>query len=212
MALLEPWQWNSIWATCQGDQYFYPPRIVQADCPNQNPLSAGCWVMNTPGAKHDYYFTTEARHTFVYDSTAGLTLQFSGADDLFVFINGILALDLGGVHAQLPGKVVVNGDPGASQAIHHRRRLSRRNWEHHDNPGRLCSSGGFAAGAPAPVSPDDYRSRFANLNLENGKVYEIAIFGANRSPIDSNFQLTLTGSTIRRSVCQPYTLTLPPPQ
>jgi len=78
MALLEPWQWNSYLGDLPRRPVFLPTRIVQADCPNQNPLSAGCWVMNTPGAKHDYYFTTEARHTFVYDSTAGLTLQFSG--------------------------------------------------------------------------------------------------------------------------------------
>ena len=201
-----------IWATCQGDQYFFPPRIVQSDCPNQNPLSAGCWVMNTPGAKHDYYFTTEARHTFVYDSTAGLTLQFSGADDLFVFINGILALDLGGVHAQLPGKVVVNGDPGASQAIITEGGCLDATGNITTTQAGYVAAGVSPAGAPAPVAPDDYRSRFANLNLENGKVYEIAIFGANRNPIDSNFQLTLTGSAIKRSVCQPNTLTLPPPQ
>ena len=85
---------------------FSHPRIIQADCPNQNPLSDGCWVSNTPGVKHDTYFTDEARYFFVYDRTAGFTLQFFGDDDLFVFINGILVIDLGGVHQQLPGKVV----------------------------------------------------------------------------------------------------------
>jgi len=109
MALLEPWQWNSHLGTCQGDQYFFPPRIVQADCPNQNPLSAGCWVSNTPGVKHDSYFCDETRYFFVYSQTTGISLQFFGDDDLFVYINGILVLDLGGVHQQLPGKVSVTG-------------------------------------------------------------------------------------------------------
>jgi len=192
-----------IWATCQGDQYFSPPRIVQADCPNQNPLSAGCWVSNTPSVRHNYYFTTEARHTFVYDSAAGFTLQFSGAGDLFVFINGILALDLGGIYAQGPGKVVVNGDPGASQASITEGGCLDATGNITTTQACYTTAGLSPAGAPAPVSPDDYRSRFVNLNLENGKAYEIAIFGANRSPIDSNYQLTLTGSTVKRSVCQP---------
>jgi len=199
-----------IWATCAGDQYFFPPRVVQADCPNSNPLSAGCWVTAVQGFKHDYYFTTEARHTFVYDSAAGLTLQFSGAGDLFVFINGILVLDLGGIYAQLPGKVVVKGDPGASQAsITEGGCLDATGNITTTQAGYLaagCTPTNSATPVPAPVSPDDYRSRFANLNLENGKVYEIAIFGANRHPIDSDFQLTLTGSTTKRSVCQPNTL------
>jgi len=38
-----------IWTTCTGDQYFFPPRVLQTDCPNQIPLSNGCWVTATPG-------------------------------------------------------------------------------------------------------------------------------------------------------------------
>ena len=38
-----------------------------------------------------------------------IQLQFYGDDDLFIFINGKLVLDLGGVHQRLPGRVEVNG-------------------------------------------------------------------------------------------------------
>jgi len=37
-------------------------RAWSSGCPNQNPLSNGCWVANTPGVKHDNYFTDEARY------------------------------------------------------------------------------------------------------------------------------------------------------
>ena len=43
-------------------------------------------------------------------------LSFYGDDDLFIFINGVLALDLGGVHQRLPGRVQVN-DMGIASTI-----------------------------------------------------------------------------------------------
>jgi cysteine-rich repeat protein len=190
-----------IWATCQGDQYFFPPRVTA--CPGGSPVANGCWITATPGAKHDSYFTDEARYLFVYDQAATFTLQFFGDDDLFVFINGILVLDLGAVHQQLPGKVVVTGAPGPNQA-------SITEGGCMDAAGNIATTqagytaaGCSPAGAPAPVSPDDFRIRTANLNLETNKVYEIAIFGADRHPPESNFKLTLSGFSTKQSECGP---------
>ena len=197
---------SPIWTTCTGDQYFWPPRVIQSDCPNQNPLSNGCWVTNTPGVKHDFYFTTETRYYFVYDGTAGITLQFFGNDDLFIFINGKLVLDLGGVHQQLPGKVTVTGDPGTATIIEGGC-LDRNGNLPPPTAATYSATGGGCTPTnstpPAPVSGNDFRQRAVALGLNTGKVYEIAIFGANRHALDSNFQLTLTGYTTKRSVCQP---------
>jgi fibro-slime domain-containing protein len=193
-----------IWSTCTGDQYFFPPRVVQSDCPNQNPLTNGCWVSAVAGQKHDNYFTDEARYYFVYDGTTGIQLSFYGDDDLFIFINGVLVLDLGGVHQQLPGKVTVTGSPGDAQVT---------------EGGCLDAAGaiiGAVAGStacsptnnntakpPTATSPDDFRVQTVKLGLTTGKVYEIAIFGADRHPPESNYQLTLNGYTTQRSNCQP---------
>ncbi len=61
---------------------------------------------NTPGEAHNFHFTTEIHASFVYKG--GEVFTFRGDDDVWVFINGRLALDLGGVHSALEGTVDFN--------------------------------------------------------------------------------------------------------
>jgi fibro-slime domain-containing protein len=57
----------------------------------------------TAGQQHNYHFTTEIHVTFKYE--AGQKFSFRGDDDLWIFVNNKLALDVGGQHQALFGEI-----------------------------------------------------------------------------------------------------------
>src|SRR5262249_25437359 len=141
-------------------------------------------------------FTEEMRTLFTF--TGDFSIQFQSADDLFVYINGILVVDLGGVHQSLPARVSVAGATGAATI---------------QEGGSMDATGTTllpCAGGADPYtgvafnlttgndgsghmncngSTCDCRSRTVNLGLSLGRTYEIAVFGANRQPVESAFQI-----------------------
>ena len=72
---------------------------VQCDASDPNPTSNWC---------HNFSFTTEVKYWFKYDATQTATLDFTGDDDVWVFLNGQLAVDLGGWHVPLDGSVTLD--------------------------------------------------------------------------------------------------------
>jgi fibro-slime domain-containing protein len=51
--------------------------------------------------QHNFSFTSEVRFWFEYDSSSTPSLNFSGDDDMWVYVNGHMALDIGGMHTRL---------------------------------------------------------------------------------------------------------------
>jgi fibro-slime domain-containing protein len=83
--------------------YFEPSKgVLIFDSSAFFPLDGQGWG-NTKGSNHNFGFTTEVHTQFSYKG--GETFEFTGDDDLWVFINHKLAIDLGGLHPKTNDKV-----------------------------------------------------------------------------------------------------------
>lgn len=60
-----------------------------------------------PHTPHNYHFTLRSGGTFVYRD--GLYFDFTGDDDVYLFINNQLVLDLGGAHAAAQKRISLDG-------------------------------------------------------------------------------------------------------
>lgn len=105
--------------------------------PIGNSEGFGADILNGKKLSKNFWFTTEVHLNFVYQRDQ--SFKFSGDDDLWIFINGDLALDLGGVHSEMSGMIDLNvvGDqfnlkPGElypMSIFHAERHTSKSNFE-----------------------------------------------------------------------------------
>jgi fibro-slime domain-containing protein len=145
------------------------------------PLDGMGWG-NSPGQNHNYGFTSVARTWFEYTGTANLA--FYGDDDVWVYINKKLAVDLGGTHQQASGSVTLDASNGHGYVCDF------------VAPGNAYPSPACTATAAAIGNGHD-----VDLGLKMGSVYEIVVFQAERYRTESNYQLTMGGFTGVKSSC-----------
>jgi len=130
---------------------------------------------NYSNTGHDFHFTTELDYFFQYNG--GEELTFRGDDDVWVFINRKLAVDIGGIHGVQTGRVVL-GDEASKCSIH----------------------GGGSLPACTPTINSAADSRFG---LVKGGTYQISFFQAERHTSQSNFRLSLQNFLPAHSQCVP---------
>lgn len=162
---------------------FYP--LGQAnDEANKPQRGWGYTPYDSGNNRRNWHFTSELRYFFQYQG--GETLTFFGDDDVWVFINGRLAVDIGGIHGTEWGRVVL-GDDGAPSGV---------DSDCSQHGGTMPNPLGTCYTAAEAGNASD--SRF---NLTKGGVYEIVVFQAERHPTGSNYRLTLDGFIAPRSSC-----------
>jgi fibro-slime domain-containing protein len=209
-------------AGCIGDQYVFPPSFAMGMDPAAwfGMHLNGDWLVKTQGWFHDSWFSVEARDLFTFNGP--FSLQFFGDDDTFVFINGVLVIDLGGVHQRLPGKVDVDDLGNATTQEGGSVYLPCTNPVGQTNACPVIPAGAAPGdmvpctgpNAIEPVTKQafnatcaggtcDCRQRTVPLGLQKGSTYEIAVFSRDGHPTESNFQLTLSGFSTNITQCQP---------
>ncbi len=62
-------------------------------------------LLGNQGNSHNYHFTYQIAASFGYKPGAGQTFSFTGDDDVWVFFDKKLGIDLGGVHGQQSASV-----------------------------------------------------------------------------------------------------------
>ncbi|MCU0691039.1 MAG: fibro-slime domain-containing protein, partial [Polyangiaceae bacterium] len=145
-----------------------------------DPVGTGGWVNAGKERRvcdplRNVSFTSETHFWFEYQG--GERFDFAGDDDTWVFLNGKLAIDLGGLHTPRSGYFSLGADPDGSGPE-------------------------VADGRGAVWGEIENVTKTIDFELVPGGVYEVVMFQAERNECGSNFKITLKDFNRPRSSCK----------
>ena len=87
--------------------------LVSSPTTTRRSFPSTAWASADEGNPHNFHFTSEIHTQFTYEG--GEVFTFTGDDDLWMFINGRLAIDLGGLHPSLSASIDLDAFAGQLQ-------------------------------------------------------------------------------------------------
>jgi fibro-slime domain-containing protein len=141
-------------------------------------------MFGNEGLDRNFHFTFELHTTFTYKP--GQYFTFIGDDDVWVFINGVQVIDLGGVHSAITGNVllfegkafVAKADFPTSDLVH----LVSSSMAN-----ELAAAWAYAGmEGSCPITAGD---KYIDLGLTEGDTCTLDFFFAERHTTQSNFRI-----------------------
>lgn len=157
----EVYQYNGT-----GNGTFFPFKVgrgVLVDEANAVAQAAAFSKGDNSVGGENFFFTMKMVTDFTY--TGGEYFEFSGDDDVWVFIDGKLALDIGGIHGALQGTISFGSSENAN---------------------------GMGEGYLSSVVNGKQQLNKVDFGLEEGQTYTLSFFYAERQTTTSNLKITTT--------------------
>ena len=176
-----------------GGQHIYPiddvPGLDETDVK----------LLDINGQEHNFNFTAHLGFGIKVNASGKELFQFAGDDDVWVFLNNKLVLDIGGLHGPISGWFQINKDGTVSTFIEKVNDLSIRSGDWVDC--MRIKDGVYADEACISAYSAKIRENFRNYTMQNvdlglkeGDVVNIDFFYAERSTDGSNTKITINNT------------------
>lgn len=154
-------------------------------------------LLDWRGEIHNFHFTAHLSFAIKVNASGNERFEFSGDDDVWVYLNDRLILDMGGLHGPISGWFQINTDGTVTTSIEKVNDLSIRTG-HWVECMRVL--GGIYADDPTCIGPYNtkIRENFQTITTENldfglkpDDVVSLDFFYAERSTDGSNTKITI---------------------